>query len=326
LEWDNLKKKKQERRSMTPEEAVMASWTAEAMCIPQTQKTKSEYRASAMPICGHYLELTGGQEEIVNGQTGFYTAVGTALHEFLQERFPQTKNGGQIWGNWKCRNPKCKHMHMECVNPDSCEKCGTAQPLYSEVELTYRGLISMHIDLMILLPNGNFWLNDWKTCGTFVAENPHLVGLPYSKNVAQVETYCVELWTEKKIRVEHAFLDYTLRGEPETDPQAPKNQVFGLKMTRDRLAARKRQLDRIIAEKQAYEKFKKNRTLENLKSFDDLRPCHTVGDYQDSRYGMRASFKYHMDKECPYANERGCLKRGLSEPAKLLAKRLAGKS
>lgn len=300
----------------------MASWTAEAMCLEQKVKTKSEYRASAMPICAHYLELTGGQTETQNGQTGFYTAVGTALHEFLQERFPQTKNGGQIWGNWQCQNPRCKHMHMECVNPDMCHECGTAQPLYKEVELTYRGLIGMHIDLMILLPNGNFWLNDWKTCGQFVAENPHFVGLPYPKNRAQIETYCVALWVEKKIRVEHAFLDYTLRGEPETDPENPKNQVYGFKITRDLFARRKQQLDRICAEKAAFEAFKADKTLANLKKFDTLRPCHNAHDYHDRIYGMQPAFKYHSEKDCPFATIDGCFKRGLSEPAKLLAKKL----
>lgn len=323
MEWDSGFIEAKQGKPLTREEEIMAAWTAEAMCLEGVEPVRGEYRASSMPICGHYLELMAGKEEVVKGQKDFYTGIGTVIHELLQDRFPLTRNGGAVFGNWQCENGNCKHFHVECVYPKTCVQCGSSKLRYKEVELTYRGVIGMHVDLLIKLRNGNFWLNDWKTCGPFALEKPEYLGLPYPKNVAQVGTYFVALREEKGIVVEHAFLDYTLRGEPEDDPKKPKNRPYGFKVTPELYRDRKQQLDRIVEEKRAFERFKASRTLANLQAFDKLRPCHKPSDYKDRVYGMEAHFQY-KDAGCPFANAEGCFKTGLSKPARLLAEKLKG--
>jgi hypothetical protein len=156
---------------------------------------------------------------------GFFTSVGTAAHENIQYYIGQS---GNVFGDWKCKSPKCikykqgrnlfdedgnlirqgKLTRVDTCN-NKCPKC--KEPMeYVEKEIVYRGMKG-HIDCIYRLPNGNFWIADYKTT---TKTNLKSSKLPKREHLMQLPTYCYVLEKKYGMTVEGFSLLYFSRDNP----------------------------------------------------------------------------------------------------------------
>lgn len=190
-----------------------------------------EYRPSSFPMCPIHI-LVRMQDGASNkkfisrmeASGGFFTSVGTAAHENIQRYTGQT---GKLWGDWKCRNPKCTKHHdardlydekgnmyrkgiltSRNTTKNKCPSC--KHPMeYVEKEIVYKGLKG-HIDAIIKLKQG-YWVGDYKT----TTKNKLRSGkLPEKKHLLQLPTYCYVLEKQYKMDIKGFSLLYFSRDNP----------------------------------------------------------------------------------------------------------------
>lgn len=191
-----------------------------------------EFRPSSFPICPvlAYMQMReaaklGYYPGKMNAGGGFFTSVGTAAHENIQYFIGES---GNVFGDWKCKNPKCeKHTIGRNLFDDSgkmvragkltrkntcnnkCPKC--CEPMeYIEKEIEYRGMKG-HIDCIYRLPNGNYWIADYKTT---TKNNLKSSKLPKREHLMQLPTYCYVLEKKYGMVVEGFSLLYFSRDNP----------------------------------------------------------------------------------------------------------------
>lgn len=174
---------------------------------------EKKLRVSGFPYCGlkhAYETLDEVKAEEGDAMQAFYCGVGTAAHLVFQRWLGAR---GRIYGDWKCRNPKCGFV-KPLSRKNVCPKCGS-EMLYEELTVRYGKHVSGHVDGVFRASDGKIYVIDYKTSSTKViygqAKNPTF---PYAKNKAQIESYCVLIEEVFNIRIEGWLLLYIARDNP----------------------------------------------------------------------------------------------------------------
>lgn len=193
---------------------------------------RPEYRPSSFPLCSVLVFMrlvkgasTGYFESDRSAAGDYFTSVGTIAHENIQFHMGFS---GKIFGDWKCMNRSCKRgargldlydASGKMVRPGKltrknsvnnvCPKCGHAME-YIEKEINYKGLKG-HIDCIIKLSDGRYWVADYKT----TTKNKMNSGkLPQKVHLKQLPAYCWVLKKKYKMDIAGFSLLYFSRDNP----------------------------------------------------------------------------------------------------------------
>ena len=193
---------------------------------------KPEYRPSAFPLCSVllYRKMVKGAsvgyfEEKRSAAGDYFTSIGTQAHENIQFHMGFS---GKIFGDWKCRNMKCSkglkgrtlfdkegnvvhkgRLTSRNTTVHKCPKCDRAME-YVEKEIRYKGLKG-HIDCIVKLDNGMFWVADYKTCTKNKLDSNKL---PERAHLKQLPAYCWVLQKKYKMKIAGFSLLYFSRDNP----------------------------------------------------------------------------------------------------------------
>lgn len=169
-------------------------------------------RPSQLPFCpvgffchhAHY-----GQYRMLDFMGGFYTSVGTAVHEVMQDYLGQS---GRFLSDWECTI--CKKWRRMSTNNECCDF-----PMrYHEVEINYKGVVG-HIDGIFKDKDGRYWIVDFKTISLKNVENR--VKDPGQVYIEQIEAYALFLRLQYGIVVAGVMLFFV----PRDNPKEPKVYV-----------------------------------------------------------------------------------------------------
>tara|TARA_B100000700_G_scaffold88627_1_gene100010 strand:+ start:123791 stop:124831 length:1041 start_codon:yes stop_codon:yes gene_type:complete len=193
---------------------------------------RPEYRPSSFPLCSVlvYMKLVRGAslgyfENERSAAGDYFTSVGTTAHENIQYHMGFS---GKIFGDWKCLDRACRKgqraldlydangelvregkLTRKNTTNNTCPKCGNAME-YVEKEINYKGLKG-HIDCIIELPDGRYWVADYKTCTkTKIDSNK----LPQKSHLKQLPSYCWVLKKKYKMEIAGFSLLYFSRDNP----------------------------------------------------------------------------------------------------------------
>lgn len=193
---------------------------------------RPEYRPSAFPLCSVlvYMRLVAGAsrgyfESERSAAGDYFTSVGTTAHENIQFHMGFT---GRVFGDWRCMNTKCKkgRLSRDLYDADGnlvrkgkltrknsvkhlCPSCDLPME-YVEKEINFAGLKG-HIDCIIKLDDGRYWVADYKT----TTKNKMSKGkLPEKTHLKQLPTYCYVLKKKYKLNVAGFSLLYISRDNP----------------------------------------------------------------------------------------------------------------
>jgi len=222
------------KRTMGQSSSFFGKLYADAMEKSITTRTgrAPAFRPSSLPMCSiHvYLKLMKGAslgyfEQEMSAAGGYFTSVGTAAHENIQYYIGTT---GKVWGDWNCITPYCQKFYdtrdlynekgaitrkgsitAKNTTNNICPCC--KHPMgYVEKEIKYKGLVG-HIDCIILLPNGHFWVADYKTT---TARKIMSKKLPHSAHLIQLPAYCYVLAKKYGMVIDGFSLLYLSRDNP----------------------------------------------------------------------------------------------------------------
>ncbi|WYW01263.1 CRISPR/Cas system associated protein [Pseudomonas phage vB_PpuM-SKa-4] len=294
---------------------------------------------SSFPFCPIYhaiATLESGlvmerEEEVVGG--GFYTSIGTAVHETFQHAVSLTpfamgdtarrnakvldtatkkKLSRQkfmkglkraIVGDYYCK--KCKHNHEFSPHPGKCVKCGHKFFRYEELAVRYGKNITGHTDGLLWL-DGKYYVIDYKTTSSYKVMKHQKEGgvFPAKANVPQIKSYIVLLEMMHNIVIEGWMLIYITRDN------FHRRVIVG-----DILPDKeKRQLRKLMAEYElGWELWRdllkvrsKSALLTTFDKIEKLRPCHCKADHDEIMKNDYFS--------CPLAEDDLCFsKRGLTK-------------
>ena len=201
--------------------------------IVHTKGRRPEFRPSSFPMCSIlvYRKLVMGAsrghfEGENSAASDFFTSIGTKAHENIQLHMGYT---GQVFGDWKCNNFGSCSLGNEgldiynklgvLVRPGKitrknstdnlCPECSLGME-YIEKEIVFRGLKG-HIDGIIKLPDGGYWVIDYKTTTKYKLDSGKL---PVPSHLKQLPTYCYVLKKKYKLDVRGFSLLYFSRDNP----------------------------------------------------------------------------------------------------------------
>lgn len=193
-----------------------------------------EFRPSSFPVCSikALMRLSEGLSlgyfpSEMEASGGYFTSVGTAAHENIQYYIGEM---GNIWGNWKCKNPNCikckrgrdlidadgvvyrkgKLTRKETVN-NRCPKCDHPME-YIEIEINVDG-VKGHIDCIVKLKSGGWWVADYKTSTKYQISNATKL-LPHREHLLQIPTYCYCLEKQYGMDIHGFSILYLSRDNP----------------------------------------------------------------------------------------------------------------
>lgn len=162
-------------------------------------------RPSQMPFCalGFFVNhATKGLYRPSTFGSAFYTTVGTAVHEVLQNFLCRS---GKFLADYECK--ECGKWYRMSYKHECCE----FPTKYHEVEIDYKG-IKGHIDCIYRDKNGKLWIVDFKT--TSIKGAPGKKKDPGVTYREQIEIYAVLVELQYGIKIE-GFADYfILRDNP----------------------------------------------------------------------------------------------------------------
>ena len=160
---------------------LMDNVVTSVMCgmqtAPQVETPETKvFRVSSMPYCS-ILHATNDTIRKEDYRSRFYTDIGTAMHELMQEWMGRSINGYRLFGNWKCRG--CDKTKSMCVLPKECKTCAekarngkkripTPEESwnYEEIEVEYKGLTG-HVDKLVKITGPGeepaYMILDYKT-------------------------------------------------------------------------------------------------------------------------------------------------------------------
>lgn len=190
------------------------------------------FRPSALPLCSIlvYMQLVKGAsqgyfEDQMSASGGYFTRVGTAAHTNIQYFIGMS---GKIWGDWVCNTSGCKKhndardlydekgkiirkgiLTRKNTTNNICPACKHPM-IYEEKEIKYKGLIG-HIDAIIKLEDGTFWVADYKTCTKYKLQSGKL---PNKGHLIQLPSYCHVLHQKYKMKIRGFSLLYFSRDNP----------------------------------------------------------------------------------------------------------------
>jgi hypothetical protein len=187
-----------------------------------TQKGRwPEYRPSAFPICGIlvFQQLlqgcsTGQFTSESDGASSLFCNMGTAAHQALQFHMGFSR---QLFGDWQCLHPICDEhklalegkLTLRNTTNNFCPKC--MNPMhYVEKEIRLNGLRG-HIDGLIRLADGMFWVLDFKTTTRNILGS---LKTPKKNHLLQLVSYCYVLAEKYKLKIAGFSVLYLTRDNP----------------------------------------------------------------------------------------------------------------
>ena len=191
----------------TKTSSLMKSAMDDGTVLNRNDPTRlTNVRFSSFPFCGvrWFLDLPSLVTKASNKDFafGYFTRVGTTVHEVIQEAFSSLMEEGQsfslLW-DWKCRS--CKHREgslLDAAPTVECSSCGSKTGFSREEhQIRFRGAVG-HVDTIISVklpaniakvfgsPVGLI-VADYKTTSTYNVTKKDT--LPYKSNVAQISKY-----------------------------------------------------------------------------------------------------------------------------------------
>lgn len=173
-------------------------------------------RASQMPFCAVQFfcnhALRGLYREL-DMAGGFYTSVGTTVHNVMQRYLPQS---GRYLADYYCK--ECDTWHRQSYKVECCD----FPTDYHEIEIDYKG-IKGHIDAIYRDKRGLLWILDFKT--TSVAGAPGKKKNPGITYIEQIEIYAVLVELQYGLKIEGIMDAFILRDNPKKDPSVWARQL-----------------------------------------------------------------------------------------------------
>lgn len=172
-------------------------------------------RFSGLPFCSlrWFLKLPVnlGREKMVDFGFTYFTKVGTAVHEVVQN-LVERSSGLDFLKDFVCSNPDCRKRYALLPrSPLSCEHCGSSDFDSEEHEVVWNGAIG-HVDEIVVLDAKNhpkrIVILDYKTTSTLSLNREDPV-----EYVSQIRSYATAL-TDRGFEVEGVFLMYIPRDNP----------------------------------------------------------------------------------------------------------------
>lgn len=279
-----------------------------------------EYRPSSFPVCSikALVRIAQGTSlgyfpNEMEASGGYFTSVGTAAHENIQYYIGEL---GQVWGNWKCKNPGCvkckrgrdlidengvvyrkgKLTRKETTN-NKCPKCDHPME-YVEIEINVNGLKG-HIDCIVKLKSGGWWVADYKTSTKYQIKNATKL-LPHKEHLLQIPTYCYALERQYGMDVHGFSILYLSRDNPFLFYEYADqwNDRWRAKMKKEISAQRKRFKAALISLEER-----------SPKVAIQYKPCSCKADYERYMEGYTP---------CPFLDI--CFKPGLDKALKAILK------
>lgn len=260
--------------------------------ILDERRREERLRVSSFPYCPlqhAYTRMTKHEKPpAANFGSFYYTSVGTATHDVIQDFFGRT---GKIYGKWICRDPHCKGKR-EFSSKDICPLC---KGRMNYVELTVKAYknVSGHLDGVWKDEEGRYWLIDYKTCSTRIIlsqkKNPTL---PYHHNVCQIKAYCALIELMFDIEISGWILMYVARDDPAMFSK-PVGKFMSAK-------EKKRELKKIKGYDRDWDR------VMNLFKFEDLQ--EVIADKPCTSYDYYKEHFDHFDP-CPLAASGVCFKK-----------------
>ena len=184
-------------------------------------------RVSAFPFCGvkWFFSLPSGTavKRQLDTKFKFYTSIGTAVHECLQEilnRLDLSEDDIDVIADWECKD--CKHLHKFCVAPTKCSKCRSKNIRYRELTVE-DGNVLGHVDTVIRIkvkkskgyPEGFAYLVlDYKTSSVKKVGIKSKLVISESY-MAQIRSYVTILHHQGHAMLPFAVLVYIPRDDPD---------------------------------------------------------------------------------------------------------------
>lgn len=276
----------------------------------QENKKRNEFRVSSFPYC-NIIDLKYDNEiEIESYHEGFYTSVGTGVHENMQYFKSLTKRYGNTFiGGWKCINCGAEWGNKKPVTKPLLEKqklkckkdnCSQKTLRYKEIEFNYKGL-SGHLDNINIIKKDNIIIAwEYKTCGNKYIENEfYHKFLPFKKHIHQIETYCTLLKILYNIDVNAYVITYLSRDQP-FDKNKIRSNICIFDFTYDKYVHRKSKILNAINGRKAKLNFLKNKKYIN--EMIETKPCKRPIDYRMN--GM--DDKFFANSKCPLYSNGKC--------------------
>lgn len=247
-------------------------------------------RPSSFPLCPILFWMktikarsVGYYEEEATALGHYYTRVGTTTHTTFQYWMGFT---GKIYGNWKCIGQQCKKGRKardvydaagtlvekgqitvyNTVN-NLCPACNSPM-YYEELEIEYRG-IKGHIDGVIQLDNGRYWVFDYKTSSGHKIDTEGL--LPEKKHLYQLHAYSYVL-KKQGLDIEGCSLLYISRDNP---------RKFVEKATKWTEKVNQRAKIMVLGEIKRYKAYEVDIADRSIKNIIRTKPCSCEQDYYE---------------------------------------------
>lgn len=316
MKWDNFTAKPQIAFKSKTEKFVSDLFT-DALTQDEEEPYIPQLRGSSLPLCIllHAHDLVSEHKRPVNARLEHYAIQGTVFHAWYQKKLMYSKKWGRyVFGDFECPNcednkaqtQKYVPYRFQCRPKDyrthKCPQCGTVGLRYRELEGRYKGVIGIHVDMVLKLGEDKFWVMEFKTTGRFKIDDPKTTFKP--KHFHQASNYPVILNDVFGIKPEKFFIGYVNRDSPQHSKTAKRQSRWFPFRTKKFERTRIKQLDQVVAGERAREKYFENPTLKNLKALDDLRPCKSEMDYNKPLVGM--SDRYEPGESCPFIKRGKC--------------------
>lgn len=162
-------------------------------------------RPSQLPFCplGFFVRVSKfGALQVMDLEGSFYTKVGTAVHEVVQDYLAPS---GKFLASWYCRH--CGKKRLVSMKNECCD----FPMAYNEIKINYKGVVG-HIDAVFKDKKGRYWILDFKTSS--IKGTPAKLKNPGRVYIEQIETYALYLWLEHGIKVAGVMLMFIPRDNP----------------------------------------------------------------------------------------------------------------
>lgn len=253
-----------------------------------------EFRPSSFPQCPiiNYLKKVWYDELGYNidersATMDYYCDVGTVVHETVQ--FHMGDSGVQH-GHYRCINPKCKHgkagqntldaagnitkagkLTRKNTVKNRCPKC-KERMFYEELTVKYRG-IKGHVDGVIKMPDGRYWIIDYKTSSM---KKIMKGSYPEKKHLYQLPVYAYILGKKYGFEIAGFSLIYI-----------PRDMPFAFYEYAEKWSKKwtKHSLGIIRTQKYQWEAFQKTLETGDLDHIIEAKPCSCEAEYKKKMWG-----------------------------------------
>jgi len=330
MSWASIGQVKQTFKNKS--EKMMSDIFSDSITQDEKEPYTPQLRGSSLPICIllHAHDLLKPHVRPKPARLDQYSEFGTAAHNLFQKKVMQSKKWGKyLFGDWECKNIKCEKIiyRFQCRPADwathKCT-CGTVGLKYRELEGFYKGVLGIHVDMVLKFKGDVFWVTEYKTTGSFKIKDPKMDFKP--KHFFQASSYPIILEDVFGIKAQKFFIGYVNRDAPQFSATAQRqHKFFSFDCNTELMKKRREQLDRLVEGEKARKAYFENPTVKNLKKLDSLRPCKCKADYFEPLMGMHG--KYEPSESCPFLKKGGCFQGdSMSSAAKKLHQIIKEKS